>query len=206
MISPNKALTNAHVIYSNDHGGLATKVQVIPGKKGPTVLNNPFHSAYTTNILYPTQYAAETSYNSNSIRYDWAVLKLDENIGNDCGWLNLQAGGITIGVDGPDYHLSGYPVHNINYSNYSEFQSDYLDKHYSEYQFYSKGKILSANLRYMEHSIDMLPGQSGSPIYTYDNSGNVKVVAINAAEEPRYFVLNYAKAITNEIINTASSF
>lgn len=32
MVSTNKALTNAHVIYDKDHGGLATSIQVIPGK------------------------------------------------------------------------------------------------------------------------------------------------------------------------------
>lgn len=93
------------------------------------------------------------------MRYDWAVLKLNKNIGNQCHWLNLVSGG-NVGLEGPDYHLSGYPVHDIINSNYSEFQTDFLDSHYN----------------------------------------------IHAAEEARYFILNYAKRITQEIINTVASF
>lgn len=134
------------------------------------------------------------------MRYDWAVLKLNKNIGNQCHWLNLVSGG-NVGLEGPDYHLSGYPVHNIINSNYSEFQTDFLDSHYKEYQFHATGKILSAKLHYMEHEIDALPGQSGSPIYLIDSNGATNVYAIHAAEEARYFILNYAKRITQEIIN-----
>ena len=206
MVSANKALTNAHVIYNKDHGGLATSIQVIPGKNEPYFINNPFQSANATNVYYPTQLQTVDTYTTDVIRYDWAVLKLNKDIGNQCRWLNLSSGGGTVGVEGPDYHSSGYPVHNVERSNYDEFQTDFLDSHDKEYQFHATGKILSTKLHYMEHAIDALPGQSGSPIYSIGNNGTVSVVAINTAEEHRYFILNYAKRITPEIINTVSSF
>lgn len=156
-------------------------------------------------MYIPDKYKEQTSYTTDSIRYDWAVLKLDNNIGNQSGWLNLQNGGITIGEEGPDYYLSGYPVHDVLNENYKNFQTNFLDNHYKEYQFCAKGKITNANLRYMEHKIDMLRGQSGSPIYTFGDDGSIKVIAINAAGDLSY-KMNYAKAITYEIINTAAAF
>ena len=43
------------------------------------------------------------------------------------------------------------------------------------------------------------------PIYTFGDDGSIKVIAINAAGDLSY-KMNYAKAITYEIINTAAAF
>lgn len=206
MINYNKAMTSAHVVYDNERGGLAKKVQVIPGKNGPFIWNSPYHSAYTKNIYYPTEYPSLDPTTENAVKNDWAVLKLDSSIGNDCGWLNLQSGGITIGETGDDFSISGYPVHESPNNNFDDFKTDDLLNHRKEYQYCARGKILSANLKYFTHNIDALKGQSGSPIYFISSRDNLAhVVGIYYGCQVDNSI-NYGVRITSTIINTANSF
>ena len=206
MISPNKALTAAHCVYKD--GQMAKKIQVIPAKNGPYFWNNPYGSAYAIDAFYPTAYESDTGTGN-----DWAILKLDKNIGNDCGWLDLQVGGFSFGPNGETFHASGYPVHDVKGSNYEDFRTEFLDNHYKEYQFHSSSIITDVDFKYFKHKIDILSGQSGAPIYKYDENNNIKVIGIHSRgiydllpNNERDYKHNEAVKITYTIINTISSF
>lgn len=205
MIASNKALTNAHVIYNASRGGLATQIEVIPGHNA-LLTYNPFNSAYVSNISYPSQYETADRTLPSTIQYEWAVLKLNNNIGNQCGWFDLQAGGLTIGETGDTFSLAGYPAHVSGTSNYDDYQTPILDQRERGYQYYSNGKITRATLYYYEHNIDCLFGNSGSPIYMFTDDNNIKAVAIHAGDlTTGSEVINAAKPITSLIINTAAT-
>jgi len=206
MIASNKALTNAHVIYNAQRGGLATQVKVIPGKNAGLGYD-PFNSAYASNVAYPSQYETADRTLPSTVQYEWAVLKLNSNIGNQCGWLDLQAGGLSIGENGDTFCLAGYPIHMSGSSNYIDFQTNILDQRQIGYQYYSTGKITRSTLYYLEHNIDALSGNSGSPIYMFTNDNNIKAVAIYEGDirTGSEIITNIAKPITSLIINTAAA-
>lgn len=204
MISSDKAMSCAHVVY-NAEKGLAQTVQVIPAKNGPFFWNNPYGATYADSVYYPQQYTTANPLNTSALQYDWCIMKLDEPMGVESGWLNLQSGGVTIGEQGEYFYVAGYPVHHENSSNYNDFQTDEWNEYDREYQYCAAGRILSSSFYYYIHNIDALPGQSGAPLYKIAEDGSVYVLGIHAAEASDYLV-NYACRISPTIINTATSF
>ncbi len=210
MIAPNKALTAAHCVL-DENNRKVKKLEIMPAKNGAFFWNNPYGSASIAeaeNIYYPA--AFDTNKEAGN---DWAILKLNEDIGNKSGWLELQVNGFSYGTEGETFHTSGYPVHDPNDTKYKDFRTGFLDQHAKEYQFHSSSIITNVYTNYFKHKIDTLPGQSGSPIYKYDSNNNVKVIGIHnqsgeysILNDGRYF-FNYNKAakITYTIINAVAS-
>lgn len=144
MIGDNIAVTAAHCVYKN--GELVSDVKVWPGKDGFSIFGNPFGTAESISIFKAPNYNQGDFY-----KYDWAIIVLDENIGNDTGWFGFTC-------YQPDYltttlTLSGYP-HSDQYHQYTATGNamKYVDKvSEQEYRF--------------QHNMDSTEGQSGSPIY-----------------------------------------
>ena len=85
MIDDNLAATAGHCVYDASHGGWAESIKVWPGKKGYGILNNPYGTANATNFHTSIPWTE----NADS-KYDWGLIELDENIGEDTGWFILQ--------------------------------------------------------------------------------------------------------------------
>lgn len=102
MVGPNDVLTAAHVIYSADHGGLATNITVYPGADGQ---NLPYLSAVAQSVSYFEIFLDEDGLLSASAsETDIALLGLTQNVGNNTGTFELGRADATT-----NFNLTGYP-------------------------------------------------------------------------------------------------
>ena len=150
MISDNIAITAAHCIYAND-GELATQVKVWPGKDGDGWFDNPYGSAKRISVIAPnwTGWSTYQPYN------DWAIIELNENIGNRTGYFEIEWNHTDI--FSRTFTISGYP---------DEDDAGYIEEFR---QYKDSGYITTVNHQYMFYSIDTGGGQSGAPIFHSEN-------------------------------------
>lgn len=208
LVAPNIAVTAAHCLY-DEYGVRVRRLEFSPARNGETY---PFGTSSTivigSTITVPSDYL--TNPNAGN---DWALIRFINNVDEDCGWLNLQVGGVNVGPTGETFYVSGYPVHNPEDPRYLPFRTNFLDSMPSGYPFRASGMILSAKTKYLEHEIDTLPGESGSPLYFYNENNQVRVVGIH--NESGEYILdengyrrysnNYAARVTYTIVNAIAA-
>lgn len=207
MVAPNVALTAAHTVYDNN-GLRMRRLEFSPARNGTVY---PFGTSSTTvmgsTVTVPSDYL--TNPNAGN---DWALIKFVTNIGNECNWLNLQVGGYSLGPTGERFYVSGYPVHDPEDPKYIPFRTEFLDAHPEGFQFRAGGLMTDTTTKYFTHTIDTLPGQSGSPVYYYNQNNEVKVIGVhNRSGNPtienglHYFSENFAARITYTIVNAVAA-
>ncbi len=142
MIYDDLALTAGHCVYSSDNGGWATNVKLWPGKDGYGFWNNPFGTTEAASLHTATQWTE-----SEDEEYDWALLELEDAIGNETGWFGI--GWSSSSLTGTAVTISGYPGE------------------YQYYQYKMSDEITRCSTTKLYYNvIDTTGGQSGSPIYT----------------------------------------
>lgn len=145
MIYSDIAITAGHCVYSSENGGWAENIKLWPGKDGFGLWNNPYGTTETTSLHTATQWTE-----SEDGEYDWAVLELEDNIGDETGWFGF---GWTSGdLTGTEVTISGYPG----------------EHRYYQYEMTDEITRCTTNKLYY-NVLDTTGGQSGSPIYTSDN-------------------------------------
>lgn len=154
MISANAAVTAAHCVYDHASGSYMQNGKVYPGKKGGFLFSNPYGSAKIKEIHISPNYIQS---GSTSSRNDWAVIVLDENIGNKCGYLGFKF--VPRSMTGMSVTVCGYPEEDKNY------------------QYKMTGNISDCDDHFILFNMDTSHGQSGGPIYNESN----EVVGINIA-------------------------
>lgn len=150
IFDSNKALTAAHYLYDPSKGGNAKSITIYPGQKGSYTWNNPYGCAEAINMRYIDTYKEvvdanysvdkNNPYNLEATKYDWGVLKLDDDIGNKTGYIPLRAYPSLAALAGKTAYISGYP------------------KSHQFYQYLSSGPIWSCNRLYVTHKIDATEG------------------------------------------------
>ncbi|KKK90731.1 hypothetical protein LCGC14_2720070, partial [marine sediment metagenome] len=148
-------LTAGHNVYLHDNGGWASSVEVVPGMDGTY---EPFGSAMVTDMRSYTGWTQDAME-----EHDWAVLTLDTNMGGLTGWLGRQTANPPDPIYTGTLYTAGYPG-----------DLDYGEKMYS-----TSGSGDYADEYNHWFWLDTAPGQSGSPVWTYDGS-NRYIVSINA--------------------------
>lgn len=142
MIYSDVAITAGHCVYSSENGGWAEKIKLWPGKDGYGLWNNPYGTTEMTYMHTSTEWT-----DSGNEEYDWAVLELEDNIGDKTGWLGF--GWTSADMSGTEVTISGYP------------------KDYQYYQYKMSDEITRCTTNKLYYNvIDTSGGQSGSPIYT----------------------------------------
>ncbi|MBO5380295.1 MAG: trypsin-like serine protease [Clostridia bacterium] len=145
MIYKDLAVTAGHCMYSSANGGWAESIKIWPGKDGYGFWNNPYGTAKSSALHTASQWVE-----SEDWEYDWGIIELDENIGEDTGWFGI--GWSSNDMTGTNVTISGYPG----------------EERYHQYKM--SGKITKSEaLKIYYNTIDTTGGQSGSPIYTSDN-------------------------------------
>jgi len=134
------AVTCGHCVYDDEHGGLAKTVTVWPGMKGNYA---PYGSASSKSITVSSKWQ-----NRADSDYDWAVIKLDSNIGQKCGKLSSVSDLEYDVKKNSELTIAGYPKPDDN------FRQMYKSSGY-------KTGYDSNNIFY---EIDTDKGESGSPI------------------------------------------
>ncbi|MCA0456385.1 MAG: S8 family serine peptidase [Chloroflexi bacterium] len=180
LIAPLYVLTAGHCVY--DEGVYSDDIWVIPGKRGP--FDEPYgytsaSIAYVPPVWVNTNTAA-CGFSCADVNYDWALLKLDSSFSippmsisaYSDNYLKFEVG---------TYFNAGYPGDKCVYTggtvtycpaSYSSPQwANVVSDGQGSTQWGSAGAIdgflLSTYL--IGSQIDTFGGQSGSPLYEYDN-------------------------------------
>ncbi len=203
LISPNVALTAAHCIYQPTLGGWPISIEFFPAISGPyNSAHLPFYSTTAKEVVISLPYFE----NGNGAQWDWGVIRLNSNIGYDCGFLGFQYLN-TIAMDLP-VMISGYPE---DLNNEWATINQYRDSNLIYYDETSRTVISNFEVyktRYFSYTVDTIGGQSGSPIlYSYD--GTYRIIGIHAqAGEPTgnetYY--NEGFGITDEVFRFLSTY
>lgn len=142
MIGENLAATAGHVLYDAAYGGWATSVKVWPAKDGYGLWNNPYGTANAV-ALHTSNLWIENS----DLNYDWGLIELDENIGEDTGYFTVKYRDMSL--TGTNITITGYPGGELQY-----------------YQYSMSGTITDYTDTTITYTIDTEDGQSGAPVHT----------------------------------------
>ncbi len=149
----NVALTAGHCVYSNDADqgipeGALDVMYVIPGMNGEV---HPFGIASDEELWVPD---AWKSGGNNAFNYDWAVLRLNRDVGERTHWMTLVADNVS------DNYFYGETIHVLGYP------GDLRD---GEYMYHVQGNFLGVSGNVLYHDAYVYQGNSGGP--TYINTG-----------------------------------
>lgn len=152
LVAPKYLLTAGHMIYNTALGGWATSVEVIPGR------DDDFMPYYAANGTYMRTYTGWTQ--NGSFNHDFALVTLDDTIGDETGWLGFA---YLASLNGVAATLDGYPG----------------DLTGGNSQWYGTGPIRRVLAYQLTYRIDTTAGQSGSGLWTTINN-NLWVFAVHS--------------------------
>lgn len=157
-------------------------VKVIPACWGgvpPNPQNMPYNSAMMERMWVPTDY--QTSGDSN---YDWAVIKLNENKGNETGFCDIESNDTSSELKNVEVFSKGYPNPTGNNT---------------IMPYKATGKILNAYGMRFYTDMDIEHGQSGSPVFKKSNETNV--IGIVSSED----MWNHERNVVTKINTSVKS-
>ena len=143
LFNKDSMVTSAHCVYNEDFGGGAVAMKVYPGKNG---LNLPFGEIRGTRFVIDGRYEL-----SPTASYDSALVKLNAEIGNECGYFGYTCNGGTIG---DTITVTGYPG-----DKGLDINNDV------PYQWTMSGRLNTVTINQLSYLIDTYDGQSGAPVY-----------------------------------------
>jgi V8-like Glu-specific endopeptidase len=179
MVGPYQALTAAHVVYDDLHGGWATDVLVLPGYD---LGRAPFGSYTAEEIRAFAGFVDDRDYD-----YDFALLELDADAGDLTGWLGLAARSDFELLDGLQ-NTAGYPG-DLEDGEGMWYAADYA-------------ATVDATAIYLNGMLDAARGQSGSAVWMREGDARF-VVGVVSTETRSY---NVAARITDEVFDTLDAW
>ena len=175
MVSANTVLTAGHNVYNHNNGGWATSIDVNPGgiySKFSSVISRDFR---TMNAWI----------NGQSADYDYGLIQLSGNIGNQVGWFGTQTE--------PNSNLGNQSIYNYGFPN---------DKSYGTMWSDTTGTIGSVNNRAFYHNADTYAGNSGGPIVLASNA--FYAVGIHSKSISEHY--NQAARVTSDVVDLVLEF
>lgn len=170
LAGPSIAVTSAHCVYDAGKGGWIKSMRVYPGyKKGQTP---PFGSANVTKM-----HVYNAWINVGGARNDFAILELDNAIGNKAGYFGFAC---NTSILNKNVRVTGYP---------GKFKGIMKT---------AKDIVSDEQTKYFIYHTDTESGQSGSPAYR----GSI-VYGVHSRSHGSY---NVAYRITEETYNWILSF
>ncbi len=180
MIDPYHFLTAGHCVYDTRYGGWADKIEVMLGSKGNIIAgtNRADYEYYSEAKSVHTRsfegWIQGDQTKSETFQYDIGLVTLDRNIGNFTGWFNY-------GYDdnlssGTLMNVTGYPADKFDSNN--DGKSDNYD------MWTQSGKITSTTDSILRsNELDILPGNSGGPLWLYNSNTNKPTIYGVASNE-----------------------
>lgn len=158
MVGINDVLTAAHVLYSPQHGGYATSIEVTPLRSGAL---KPFGVVYAMDMIVSKSWASAGSYEG-----DYGLITLARPIGYQSGWVDIES-------------VNGYEMLYQEVQSYG-YPGDLDD---GDVLYAVSGTVDSAagNILQFRDDLDARGGQSGSGIFSNTPDG-VKMVGVISHE------------------------
>ena len=148
IIGPSHVLTSAHVIFDEDNKIEPNKVSFLVGWNNEKFL---FDINVSKKIIHP-------NYLQNLDKdYDYAILELEQNIGDKTGWASLGL------LDEQKYLDDSFSVHITGYPAYKRLSSYIFSQ--EQDMFDMEGKFTKIEPKRLYYDIDTSGGQSGSGIW-----------------------------------------
>ncbi|MBQ7371716.1 MAG: trypsin-like peptidase domain-containing protein, partial [Blautia sp.] len=179
MVGPSGMLTASHCLVCTQHGQTADIIDYYFGLQP----NGSYYYKYSNEFTYwyGTNFSVGDGtygYTDQNMEWDYGYIKLQERVGDTTGWFGLSAKD-DFTLDGSYYEVAGY----------------------RDWQLKSDINLLTvSNSNLVTHLADTQPGNSGGPIFDFDNYA----VAINVAEN-NTLSYNVGRRITSSLINEMRS-
>ncbi|WP_235082954.1 trypsin-like serine peptidase [Chlorogloeopsis fritschii PCC 9212] len=173
MIAPRVVLTSAHCV-SPDGKSLRSR-RAAPAARGESYTGNkfPFGTRFVEWYVWPSKWKGQ-----DTARYDYAMLIL-RDINWSPGWVFV---GTKSNIAYASHNTAGYPSNNNNCQDAPPSANGKCDGFmYRQYE-----RIRTAGYGYFFHEFDTNDGQSGSPIYEYQEPTFRKVFGVNEGSVGRY--------------------
>lgn len=152
FVGPKTIITAGHCVHdSSQMGGWAARVDVSPGRDDAEF---PFGTVSSARFSTLDRWIE-----SRDPDFDIGCIHLDEPLGDTVGWFSVA----TI----PAEELSGFQV---NISGYPG------DRGGGREQWFHSNRVLRVTARRIFYDVDTFGGQSGSPVWIYQESGGGPVV------------------------------
>lgn len=189
MIGPAAVATAAHCVYGENFGDdcIPTSITVIPAPYYEANPSNPSISATATGFIVNGNWT-----NDFDPEYDWAIIKLNANIGNNVGWLGLR------------YQESSYNNTSIRVQGYPAR----INGNFNTTMYYTDGTITGSQTRTLRsNNTCTAGGMSGGPVNFYISGNGYTAIAIlrgaAPAGSPTY---NVFTRITEELYDDFVSY
>ena len=147
LINKNHVLTAGHCVYSHTHGGWANSIKIVPGEDNG---NEPYGHVWAIKMRCYNDWIENASYN-----HDFALLTLDRDIGIQTGWMGVYRTLASSSIYTDILNTAGYP-YELDGGNNLYWCSDYG---------------ISASEYTHRFKLDTSGGQSGSPVWVYNDNG-----------------------------------
>ena len=167
MIGPAAVATAAHCVYNSEFGDdcIPTSITVIPAPYYEANSSNPSISATATGFVMNSNWM-----NDFDSKYDWAIIKLNANIGNNVGWLGLRYQEST--YDNTAIRVQGYPV--------------WINGVFNTTMYYTNGTITNSQTKILKSNDTCTEGgMSGGPVYIYLSGNGYTAIALLQGAAPR---------------------
>lgn len=157
MIGPSAIATAGHCVYN---GQKATSVTVIPAKSGSTY---PYGSTTVTTaskIIVSPKYLT-----SGGVNNDWAIVELNDPLGNQTGWLGLR------------WQTASYNdtlVYNTGYPSAATTSGQSANR----YMYVGTGYIKESMTYTLKGNWDATEGNSGGPVFAYYSDTGYTAIGI----------------------------
>lgn len=162
LIGPSTIMTCAHIVFSKsnylDASEMAMWCKYVDVRVARDGDSMPYGTQRSTTIHLATGWISNLTYSSSNYEYDWAIIELDDDVGNSAGWLGKQVISSPYTVNSTGGQLCGYPG----------------DKPFGTMWYSTGGLITRIDGNRLYHAFDTTRGSSGAPIYS-----NGMVCAIN---------------------------
>ncbi|MEM0985463.1 MAG: trypsin-like peptidase domain-containing protein [Pseudomonadota bacterium] len=169
LVGQRTVLTAGHCILPSRGSPYPIGIEIRPGRSGQHEPYAHFGQLYAEKISLHQEWS-----NRFDPRFDIGALHLNKEIGEDLGWFRVAA------VDPEDLkrqwvHVTGYPGDKVTDLSASGAESLYaaeLWHHATPIETVHDGRVY--------YPADTFGGQSGSPVYTYDEDGVATVIGVHA--------------------------
>ncbi|WP_120994215.1 DUF4214 domain-containing protein [Stutzerimonas urumqiensis] len=174
LVGRNDVLTATHVIYSPDHGGWATSLEIYPGvdfnqrtyrfESSPVVELGAFRWTVQAWPEQTFQTGSNETLTTAESQYDIALIGLSQAVGDQVGWFGVASGY----NDWQQAYQIGYPSDGTGMM----LGTAWVDRN-SLYSVYRADASTGSDI--------MAPGSSGGPLFILDELGDPYVIGVRSS-------------------------